>query len=67
MIRGRRNVRGFPPPSPPSLAAVGRRRPEEEEDEEGGGNIYERIAYYFHLRYPIASTAFILYIPIFAL
>ena len=51
----------YPPPPPP---AVGRRRPEEEE--EGGVDTPDRITYYRHRRYLIASTTFILYIPIFA-
>ena len=32
----------------------------------GGDNTSDRIAYYHHRIYPIASTDFILYIPIFA-
>ena len=63
MIRERWTV-GVPL-SPLSPLDVGRRRLEEGEGEEGDNNTSNRIVYYCHCRYPIASTTFIIYIHIF--
>ena len=65
MIRERRTISDTPY-LPPPLPYVGRQRPKEEEEEEEGENTSDHIAYCRHWIYLIASTTFIIYIPICA-